>query len=122
MQNDLAMNKLVMGIVIGVLGVGCGKDDKTDKSGNSGKEVGPEICGLVAAKIKVCAEPFWAVMDKEPDGGLGRSTYEGKEEKMCRDQFQIRQAQGNLFHSCIKTEECKAWAECAVPAFWKARK
>jgi len=110
------MTKLTIGIAIGigVLGSGCDKGGK--------KSVGPEICSVVAAKIKTCAEPFWTRMGQEPEGGLGRKAYEGNEQKMCEDQFAIREAQGERFDSCMKTDDCKAWADCAVPAFWKAKK
>jgi hypothetical protein len=60
-------------------------------------------------------------MKQEPEGGLDRKNYEGQEQKMCEDQFAIKQAQGALFQSCTKTDDCKAWADCAVPAFWGAK-
>src|SRR5262245_11983988 len=108
------MTKLAIGIAlgIGVLGWGCDK---------GGKKVGQEICPVVAAKVKMCREPFWTRMGQQPEGGLGRSLYEGKEQKMCEDQFAIRAAQGEVFHSCMKTDDCKAWADCAVPAFFSAK-
>lgn len=93
-----------------VFAVGCSKH----------KDVGPEVCPVVAAKIKLCAEPFWARMAKEPGGGLGRSVYQGDEQKMCENQFAIREARGDVFDSCIRIDDCKAWADCAVPGFWKA--
>ena len=99
--------------IILLLLVGCSKGEKS---------VGPEVCPVVAARAKLCKDAFWARMHGEPEGGLPRDVYEGKEQKMCEDQFAIKEAQGARFDSCTKIEDCKAWADCAVPDFWHAKK
>jgi len=102
------MRRLAIGIVIGIgaLGFGCGK----------GKTVGPEVCPLVAAKVKLCHDVFWArVVDESQYGPGYRKDYDGKEQKWCEEKFKMGLADGEVFDSCIKTEDCKAWSECVYP-------
>jgi len=101
------MKKLVIAILIGVGALGCGK---------GGKQVGPEVCGVVAAKAKLCNKEFWTFVEKDPTyGATYRKEYEGKEEPWCQDQFKMHQAQGEVFDSCLKVDDCKAWSECVYP-------
>lgn len=102
------MKSLAFGIAIGVatLGFGCGNK----------KDVGPEVCRVVAAKAKVCHDVFWArVVDESSYGAGYRKDYEGKEEKWCEEKFQMHLAKGDVLESCIKVDDCKAWSECVYP-------